>query len=185
VLQPAEIAIGVAAALGEVGGDEAVPGGHAQQGDVAAFETIYKTHSPAVYALCRRMAGDEREARDLVQDVFVRAWEKLTLFRGQSALGTWLHRLAANVVLEHFRDEVGSIRVVLHAPFGGRVNAPWGMALGRRMRERLNVDVQIQTTDDGLMVRLPDMGAVPPLDAIRSLSVKSRIDLIFGLRVVR
>jgi RNA polymerase sigma-70 factor (ECF subfamily) len=76
----------------------------AQQGDVAAFETIYRTHSPAVYALCRRMAGDEREARDLVQDVFVRAWEKLTLFRGQSALGTWLHRLAANVVLEHFRS---------------------------------------------------------------------------------
>jgi ATP-dependent Lhr-like helicase len=83
-----------------------------------------------------------------------------------------------HLVLEHFRDEVGSIRVVLHAPFGGRVNAPWGMALGRRMRERLNVDVQIQTTDDGLMVRLPDMGAVPPLDAIRSLSVEEAERLV-------
>lgn len=38
-----------------------------------------------------------------------------------------------HLVLEHFRDEVGSVRMVLHAPFGGRVNAPWGMALGRRM----------------------------------------------------
>lgn len=74
------------------------------------------------------------------------------------------------LVLEHFRDEVGSIRLVLHAPFGGRVNAPWGMALGRRMRERLGVDVQVQTTDDGLMLRLPDMGAVPPVDVIRSMS---------------
>ncbi|MEO8336713.1 MAG: DEAD/DEAH box helicase, partial [bacterium] len=83
-----------------------------------------------------------------------------------------------HLVLEHFRDEVGSIRVVLHAPFGGRVNAPWGMALGRRMRERLNVDVQIQTTDDGLMVRLPDMGAVPPLDAIRALSVEEAERLV-------
>ncbi|MEO5817245.1 MAG: helicase-related protein, partial [Gemmatimonadaceae bacterium] len=82
------------------------------------------------------------------------------------------------LVLEHFRDEVGSIRVVLHAPFGGRVNAPWGMALGRRMRERLTVDVQVQTTDDGLMVRLPDMGAAPPLDAIRSLSVEEAERLI-------
>jgi ATP-dependent Lhr-like helicase len=83
-----------------------------------------------------------------------------------------------HLVLEHFRDEVGSIRVVLHAPFGGRVNAPWGMALGRRMRERLNVDVQIQTTDDGLMVRLPDMGALPPLDAIRSLAYEEAERLI-------
>ena len=48
--------------------------------------------------------------------------------------------------------------MVLHAPFGGRVNAPWGMALGRRMRERLGVEVQVQTTDDGLMLRLPDIG---------------------------
>ena len=76
-----------------------------------------------------------------------------------------------HLVLEHFRDEVGSIRVVLHAPFGGRVNAPWGMALGRRISERLGTEVQVQTTDDGLMLRLPDMGAAPPLEAIRVLSV--------------
>ena len=74
-----------------------------------------------------------------------------------------------HLVLEHFRDEVGCVRMVLHAPFGGRVNAPWGMALGRRMRERLGVDVQVQTTDDGLMLRLPELGGAPPLDVIRSL----------------
>ena len=73
------------------------------------------------------------------------------------------------LVLEHFRDEVGSVRMVLHAPFGGRVNAPWGMALGKRMRERLGVEVQVQTTDDGLMLRLPDMGAAPPVELIRAL----------------
>jgi len=74
-----------------------------------------------------------------------------------------------HLVLEHFRDEVGSVRMVLHAPFGGRVNAPWGMALARRMRERLGVEVQVQTTDDGLMLRLPDMGAPPPADVFRTL----------------
>jgi ATP-dependent Lhr-like helicase len=73
------------------------------------------------------------------------------------------------LVLEHFRDEVGSVRLVLHAPFGGRVNAPWGMALGRLMRERLGVDVQVQTTDDGLMLRLPDTEAAPPVDVFRTL----------------
>ena len=50
------------------------------------------------------MVGDEREARDLVQDVFVRAWQRLPTFRGQSALGTWIHRLAVNVVLEQLRS---------------------------------------------------------------------------------
>ena len=76
----------------------------AQQGDVAAFESLYHSHAPAVYALCRRMVGDERDARDLVQDIFVRAWERLTSFRGQSSLATWLHRLGTNVVLERIRS---------------------------------------------------------------------------------
>jgi RNA polymerase sigma-70 factor (ECF subfamily) len=75
----------------------------AQRGDVDAFETLYRTHLPRVYALCRRMTGDTREATELVQDVFVRAWERLASYRGQSALATWLHRLAANTVLEHLR----------------------------------------------------------------------------------
>ena len=76
----------------------------AQAGDVEAFESLYRANATAVYALCRRMTGDEREARDLVQDVFVRAWERLTSFRGQSSLGTWLHRLGVNVVLERIRS---------------------------------------------------------------------------------
>ncbi len=76
----------------------------AQQGDVDAFEQIYRAHSPAIYALCRRMVGDERESRDLVQDVFVRTWQRLPTFRGQSALATWIHRLAVNVVLEQLRS---------------------------------------------------------------------------------
>ncbi|MEP7346555.1 MAG: DEAD/DEAH box helicase, partial [Gemmatimonadaceae bacterium] len=73
------------------------------------------------------------------------------------------------LVLEIFRDEVGSVRMALHAPFGGRLNAPWGMALARRMRDRLGVDVQVQTTDDALMLRLPPMGAPPPTDAVLTL----------------
>lgn len=76
----------------------------AQQGNVEAFERLYRAHAPAVHALCRRMVGDERESRDLVQDVFVRAWQRLPSFRGQSSLATWLHRLAVNVVLERLRS---------------------------------------------------------------------------------
>jgi RNA polymerase sigma-70 factor (ECF subfamily) len=76
----------------------------AQAGDVDAFELVYRAHANAIDALCRRMCGNEIEARELVQDVFVRAWERLRSFRGQSSLGTWLHRLAVNVVLERWRS---------------------------------------------------------------------------------
>ena len=71
----------------------------AQAGDADAFEAVYRAHAGRVYALCLRMAGDAIHARELVQDVFIRAWEKLGTFRGDSAFGTWLHRLAVNVVL--------------------------------------------------------------------------------------
>ena|SRR5438132_7776681 len=87
---------------------EAVPSDdlvrRAQQGDVDAFESIYKSNAQAVFAICRRMVHDDAEARDLVQDVFVHAWEKLRSFRAQSSLATWLHRLAVNVVLTHLRS---------------------------------------------------------------------------------
>jgi RNA polymerase sigma-70 factor (ECF subfamily) len=96
----------------------------AQQGDVQAFESLYHTHAPAVYALCRRMIGDEQQARDLMQDAFVRAWERLTSFHGHSSLGTWIHRLAVNVVLEHLRsskrDALRMIDDTEESVFGGR-----------------------------------------------------------------
>src|SRR5262249_2139836 len=75
----------------------------AQQGDVDAFETIYHASAPAVFALCRRMTGDDGEARERVQGGFVRAAERPGGFRGQSALPTWLHRLAVNRILERLR----------------------------------------------------------------------------------
>jgi len=75
----------------------------ARQGDVDAFEIVYRTHAARIYALCRRMVGDDMQARDLVQDVFVRAWERLTTFREQSAFGTWLHRVGVNVILNQLR----------------------------------------------------------------------------------
>jgi RNA polymerase sigma-70 factor, ECF subfamily len=77
----------------------------AQQGDVAAFETLYRDNVDRVFALCLRMTGDGGRAEELTQDVFVRAWEKLPTFEGKSAFSTWLHRLAVNVVLGSRRAE--------------------------------------------------------------------------------
>lgn len=71
----------------------------AARGDRAAFERVYRTHVDRVYSLCVRMLGDRVLADEVTQDVFVRVWQKLPGFRGESAFSTWLHRVAVNVIL--------------------------------------------------------------------------------------
>ena len=85
-------------------GDDRDDAARAARGDTSAFERLYRRHAGRVNALACRMSGRE-DADDLVQDVFVRCWEKLHLFRGESRFGTWLHRLAVNVVLQRMRGE--------------------------------------------------------------------------------
>ena len=75
----------------------------AAAGDVSAFERVYYAHLPRVHSLVRRMSGG-RDTDELTQDIFVRVWQKLGTFRGESAFGTWLHRLAVNVIVERFRS---------------------------------------------------------------------------------
>ena len=70
----------------------------AASGDSRAFERLYRAHAARIHSLARRMV-DADHADDLTQEIFVRAWEKLGTFRGEAAFGTWLHRLAVNVIL--------------------------------------------------------------------------------------
>lgn len=76
----------------------------ARDGEVGAFEEIYRLHAGRVHALCLRMTGDAQEAEELAQEAFVRAWEKLPSFKGESAFSSWLHRLTVNVVLGRWRS---------------------------------------------------------------------------------
>lgn len=71
----------------------------AAAGDRRAFERLYRANVDRVFSLCARMVRDRGLAEELTQDVFVRVWEKLALYRGESAFSTWVHRLAVNVVL--------------------------------------------------------------------------------------
>lgn len=83
----------------------------ARAGDRLAFEKLYRSHCDHIYGLCWRLCGgDSALAEDMVQEVFVRAWNKLGLFRGDSKFGTWLHRLAVNVVLSDRRIRVKRLR---------------------------------------------------------------------------
>lgn len=85
----------------------------ATSGDTRAFERLYRSHVGRIHALTRRMLSPD-EADDATQDVFIRAWQKLETFRGESAFGTWLHKIAVNVCLGR-RAQLGQARERYHA----------------------------------------------------------------------
>src|SRR6202158_160228 len=77
----------------------------AQQGDADTFASLFHTHKARVYSVCLRLTNNTAEAEDLTQDAFVQVFRKLSAFRGDSALSTWLYRVALNTVLMHLRKK--------------------------------------------------------------------------------
>jgi RNA polymerase sigma-70 factor, ECF subfamily len=77
----------------------------AQEGDPDAFAYLFNAHKSKIYSLCLRMTANTAEAEDLTQDAFLQAFRKLATFRGDSALSTWLYRVAVNTVLMHMRKK--------------------------------------------------------------------------------
>lgn len=106
----------------------------ATTGDRMAFERLYRAHVDRVYSLCTRMLGDRGLAEEVTQDVFVRVWDKLPGFRGDSAFSTWLHRVAVNVTLSHRKsasvrgaraasdEELATPRYAQHSAVGDRLD---------------------------------------------------------------
>jgi RNA polymerase sigma-70 factor, ECF subfamily len=88
----------------------------ARRGEVRAFERLYREHSPRVYGLCLRLTRDTAQAEDCVQETFINAWRGLERFETRSALGTWLHRIAVNVVLGKRRRITPPIESLDEAP---------------------------------------------------------------------
>ena len=91
---------------------DAVDATLAASGDASAFERLYRAHVARIHSLVRRMLSDQ-ETDEVAQDIFVRAWQKLGTFRGEAAFGTWLHRLAINVILGR-RETLGIRRQRYH-----------------------------------------------------------------------
>jgi len=75
-----------------------------RRGDLAAFEELYKAHAGKLFSVAVRMLGNPADAEDLLQEIFLSAHRKLDGFRGESALGTWLYRLATNHCLDYLRS---------------------------------------------------------------------------------
>ena len=127
---------------GEAAGEDASDVAAAASGDVRAFERVYRRHVARIHTTALRMLGVE-EADDATQDVFVRAWQRLGQFRGESAFGTWLFRLAINVILS--RREVLATRNRRHVDDADLVDA----VSAPRVTPELGVDFE------AAMARLP------------------------------
>ena len=121
-------------------GSDAVDAKMAAAGDTRAFERLYRRHVPRIHGLARRMAGED-EAGELTQMIFVRAWQKLGSFRGEAAFGTWLYRVAINLILgrraslrierERRQEGEGIIEGLAARPAGTEQRMDFDAAIGR------------------------------------------------------
>jgi len=84
----------------------------AQNGDAAAFEYLYRSHSGHVYSVCLRMLRNPVDAEDMTQQVFLQLFRKIGTFRGDSEFSTWLHRVTVNAVLMHLRRKKATEMIV-------------------------------------------------------------------------
>ena len=104
-----------------------------RKGDLAAFEEIYRAHSGKLFSLACRMVGNPADAEDLLQEIFLSAHRKLEGFRGESALGTWLYRMATNQCLDYLRSKAAR-----NEQLTGALDDELGLADGgsRKLAER-------------------------------------------------
>jgi RNA polymerase sigma-70 factor (ECF subfamily) len=116
-------------------------------GDEAAFHALYRAEVGRVYALCLRLTGNRRDAEERTQDVFVQAWRRLSTFRGESAVSTWLHRMTVNLVLTERRSTRRREQRVVAVEDPARVERP-----GAESREPFAAGLDLERA----IAQLPD-----------------------------
>ena len=124
---------------------------------------------------------DSRALTSLRDDYHLdpRAALNLLTFLREQAAATGVVPSDRTIVVERFRDEIGDWRVCILTPFGGRVHAPWGMALAGRLRDSIGLDVQSIWSDDGIALHLPETDA-PPSTADLLISPDEIEELVVG-----
>ena len=121
-----------------------------RKGDLLAFETIYRTHAGRLYSVACRLLGNPTDAEDLLQEIFLAAHRKLDSFRGDSALGTWLYRLATNLCLDHLRSRaVRSGQLTVPLDDEPRVADGGSQRLAERTVTRMDLERALAQLPDG------------------------------------
>ncbi len=112
-------------------------------GDGSAVRALYERYAPRVYAVVRRIAGDDELAHDYAQDAWIRAIRALPTFRGDARFSTWLHRIAVNSALQALRK--AETRAKREAPISHDLAVAPGMG-----------DTLLQQRLERAMDRLPE-----------------------------
>jgi RNA polymerase sigma-70 factor (ECF subfamily) len=169
------------------------------RGGADAFAPLYDAHAARVRALCLGLVGDETIADELVQDVFVRVWERLASFRGESTFSTWLHRLTINVVFQQDRSRRRrAARVAIVSDFASPTALGDGVmldAIGHTARshdptERMDLDAAIRTLPPGAraVFTMHDVGGLSHQEIATELGIAegtSKAHLFRARRLLR
>jgi RNA polymerase sigma-70 factor (ECF subfamily) len=127
----------------------------AARGDASAQQVIYAHHADRIFQLAHRMTGNVATAEDLTQDVFVRAFDRLRQFRGESRFGTWLHRLAVTVILNGTRQRGTEQREVTLDP--ALINSAGHTALEPDAKDRVRRAVADLPSDLRMVILMYDV----------------------------
>ena len=152
-----------------------------QRGEPGALDSLIRATYADVYALCRRMLADPDEAADATQEVFVRVMRSVLGFRGESAFGTWLHRVTVNVCLTALRRRSKARAAGMVA--GGTPFAMPGdeteVAAGGPAPEDVAVTADLVARSEAALAALPeDARAVVVLRDIEGLSTAEVAELL-------
>src|SRR4051812_45594092 len=152
-----------------------------QRGEPGALDELIRATYADVYALCRRMLADPDEAADATQEVFVRVMRSVLGFRGESAFGTWLHRVTVNVCLTTLRRRSRARAAGMVAggvPFALPGDDSGLLAAGDEPEDRAVV-ADLATRSEAALASLPeDARAVVVLRDIEELSTKDVAELL-------
>jgi ATP-dependent Lhr-like helicase len=137
----------------------------------------------AVGQLCRELStlSDETAEKLLTEQNACepRAAANLVAFVRDQERATGVMPSDRTIVVERFRDEIGDWRLCILSPYGGRVHAPWALALGAELRRSTGLDVQALWSDDGIIIHLPDTDTLPEAELV-ALDPDTVEDVVVG-----
>jgi len=152
-----------------------------QRGEAGALDELIRATYTDVYALSRRMLADPDEAADATQEVFVRVMRSVVGFRGESAFGTWLHRVTVNVCLTALRkrSKARAAGMVAGGTAFGLPGDEWQMAADDASPAELAETADLAARSEAALASLPeDARAVVVLRDIEGLSTKEVAELL-------
>ena len=144
-------------------------------GDMAAFEALYRRHAGRVHGVILRLVGHQHSrAEDLTQEAFVRAWQALPGFRFESAVGTWLHRLAANTALMELRSRRGGPAI------DSGEDALEGIGSGDTAGHRTALSMDLQQAVDSLPPRARAVLVLYDIEGWTHTEIANALDMAIG-----